>query len=557
MRSPFPRRQVVLVGGLAALLALLAVLQWRWIGRWGAVEEARLQSLLAVGGAEVDRALTGRMLGIRDAFDRAPPGDAPADTLAARLAAWRATALDPGLVGAVYWVRPGPDPALSVLADGGLRPVAWPEALAPWRDALAAFPARLVPAPGTAVATLRLDDGALPAAPPAVLVPVLPPGAADLRFVLVALDPEVFAERLVPDLLANALPGAELFDVRLVSARDPSLALFDSAPEVGLFETPDLDLGVGPGEVQELAVALPPGGVEESETTETTREASVTTESDGPAQRWRLVARHRSGSVAEAAAGLRRRQLAVAFGVLAVLAAAVALMVGSARRQRALAAQQLAFVAGVSHELRTPIAVLQSAGDNLADGVVGADGVAAYGALVRDESRRLAEMVETVLTYAGADGGAPRREHVAVADVVADALARARPVLDDAGATVALDLDPGLALSADPDALATALRNLLANAARHGGASIRLAARSARLDGAPAVAVSVADDGPGFAGGEAVFEPFVRGRRAVEAQTPGSGLGLALVRRVAEAHGGTAEAVSASGAVVTLTLPVS
>jgi signal transduction histidine kinase len=388
-----------------------------------------------------------------------------------------------------------------------------------------------------------------------VLVPVLPPGSADLRFALVVLDGAVFSERVLPDLLAASLVGAELFEVRLISARDPSVVLYDEAPEAGVFEAPDLDVGVGPGETQELAIAVPPGSAFETNR-EQVVEQMVTAGSEVPTQRWRLVARHRAGSVAAAAAALRHRQLGVAFGVLAVLAAAVALLVASARRERALAGRQLAFVAGVSHELRTPLSVLRTAGENLADGIVGDGGVRRYGALIRDESQRLTEMVETVLTYAGADAATPFRTRVNLADILNDALAQARPVLDEAGATVDVALDPDLpALDADPAALATALRNLLGNAARHGGSTVRVSARPAEIGGAPAIAIEVADDGPGFDDAEPVFEPFVRGRRAVEAQTPGSGLGLALVRRVAEAHGGTVAAATQGGAVVTLTLP--
>ncbi len=559
MRSPVrPSSQAWLVGGLAVLLAVLAGLQWRWIGRWSAVEEARMASALRVGAGAVDRALAERLLALRDAFDGPPVRDAAAgDTLAARLARWRAGAETPDLVADVYWVRPGPAPSLARLDGDSLRSADWPEALAPWRAAAAAFPARLTPEPGTSVARVVLDDAALPATPPGLLAPVIPPGTADLRLVLMTLAPAGLGT-LLDDLVDRHLPGRDDVDVRVVAASDRAVALYDEAPGAGPFASPDLDVGVGPGEVQEIAIALDPSGGPPALGPPPAAEAAfVEARAEGAdRQRWRLVAQHRAGSIGAAVGALRRRQLALALGVLGVLGAAVALVAAQARRQRALADRQLAFVAGVSHELRTPLTVLRSAGENLSDGVVGAEAARRYGAVVRDEAARLADRVETILTYAGA--GAPHRVRVPVADVVADALDQARPLLDEAGADVALALAPALpALDADPAAVATALRNLLANAARHGGPHVRVEGAPGRLGGAPAVALAVGDDGPGFEPDLDAFAPFVRGRRAAEAQTPGSGLGLALVRRVAEAHGGTvvAEAPEAGGARVVLTLP--
>ena len=98
----------------------------------------------------------------------------------------------------------------------------------------------------------------------------------------------------------------------------------------------------------------------------------------------------------------RRRNLLLSFGVLLLLAVSMALIIVSTQRARRLARLQMEFVAGVSHELRTPVAVICSAADNLAEGFVGAkDQVKEYGALIRNEGRRLAGMIEQILRFAG------------------------------------------------------------------------------------------------------------------------------------------------------------
>src|SRR6185369_16185610 len=104
---------------------------------------------------------------------------------------------------------------------------------------------------------------------------------------------------------------------------------------------------------------------------------------NGDTGRWLVALKHRAGSLVAAVAAARRRNLAISFGVLLLLSVSVALILVSTRRAYALARQQMEFVAGVSHEMRTPLAVICSAGENLADGVIEESAqVKRYGSLI-------------------------------------------------------------------------------------------------------------------------------------------------------------------------------
>jgi signal transduction histidine kinase len=253
----------------------------------------------------------------------------------------------------------------------------------------------------------------------------------------------------------------------------------------------------------------------------------------------------------------------VSFGILVLLGASGGFLVTSARRAERLARRQIEFVAGVTHELRTPLAVIRSAGENLADGLVNrhAD-VLTYGALVRDEGRRLTEMVEQALLLAGAESGRQTtvRRPDDVGRVVRTALAEWRASGDPAGVRtdeqLASDLPPVLG---DEGALTRVVRNLLDNALKYGGETPWVGVRTRADDDGRAVALVVEDQGLGVPADERahIFEPFYRGRDATARQIRGSGLGLSLVRRIVESHGGRigVSARADGGSAFTVTFP--
>jgi signal transduction histidine kinase len=220
------------------------------------------------------------------------------------------------------------------------------------------------------------------------------------------------------------------------------------------------------------------------------------------------------------------------------------------------------FVAGVSHDLRTPLAVIRSAGDNLAEGVVASpEQVREYGRLIRGEGRRLTGMVEQTLQFAAVQAG--KRQYsvqpVAAGELVRLAVEEARPAAEEEGFQIALDLPEGLPLvEADAGAASHCLQNLIGNAVKYGG-DARWVGVSAREVGGE-VAVTVRDRGPGVDPQELprIFEPFFRGRRAMEQQIKGSGLGLALARSDAEGFGAklTVDSAPGEGAAFTLRLPL-
>jgi signal transduction histidine kinase len=278
-------------------------------------------------------------------------------------------------------------------------------------------------------------------------------------------------------------------------------------------------------------------------------------QSANPALQWQLVAQHPSGSLEAAVGSWRRRNLAISLGLLFVLAASLALIFSVARRAERFAKLQMEFVAGVSHELCTPLAVINSAVENLADGVVDNPGqIREYAEILRDQGGRLERLLDQVLLFASDKFGrsefALRR--IEVGPIVAQSLATSEPMLRDAGFVVekeiAEDLPP---VVADPAAVNSCMENLISNAMKYAGEKqwLEVRASAVNANSQAEVQVSVEDKGIGIPAEDLqhIFEPFYRVQAARDGQIRGVGLGLHLVKRMMEGMGGQVTASSEVG----------
>lgn len=205
-----------------------------------------------------------------------------------------------------------------------------------------------------------------------------------------------------------------------------------------------------------------------------------------------------------------------------------------------------AFYRNVSHELATPMTPIVGYVKLLADGELGPLSSGQQKALrsVEDCVSRLRGLIDNLLDVTGLETGKlklalrPYDLGDVLRKVVADAAAR--------GANVALELPQGsLAGVADPDRIARAVAQLLDNASKFAGEAARIGVVAARAGGR--YRVRVGDDGPGVPTGrdEAIFEPFYQVDASPTRQHGGVGVGLAIVRRVARAHGGDARLLRA------------
>ena len=235
--------------------------------------------------------------------------------------------------------------------------------------------------------------------------------------------------------------------------------------------------------------------------------------------------------------------LALAAG-LSVLAAA------QIRREVRFAGERANFVANVSHELRTPLAQVRLVLDTLRLGRGGSEQMHNEALGVADrEVLRLQHLVEGVLRFARG----PRRDdlpHVAT-DVLREARAVAaefQPLATPRGVTVEVTGDEGLTIPVQTGALRQVLLNLLDNAVKYGrdGGVVSIDIRRTTTGG---VMLAVSDQGPGVprTDRERIWRPFERGADARQRGAGGSGIGLTIVREIAEEHGGTARVGDAPG----------
>ncbi len=225
-----------------------------------------------------------------------------------------------------------------------------------------------------------------------------------------------------------------------------------------------------------------------------------------------------------------------------------------ANRVEQLLRSQKELLQAVSHELRTPLARIKFATE-LLESAEDAHRRSQRIAAIDEATDQLDVLVGELLTYVRLDEGSEQFDHeeVPIGEILSETVANYAPLYS----RVQFDIDvptPGPHLVTYRTGLQRAVGNLVSNAGKYSQSKVILSAR----EQTDVLTISVDDDGPGIAAAdrETIFEPF---RRLVANSQPGTGLGLALVRRICRRLGGevTVSGSPLGGARFTITLPKS
>ncbi|MFG3099053.1 ATP-binding protein [Streptomyces sp. NPDC048182] len=213
----------------------------------------------------------------------------------------------------------------------------------------------------------------------------------------------------------------------------------------------------------------------------------------------------------------------------------------------ALEAQRTALVNDVAHELRSPLSNIRGWLEAAQDGIVGTD--AALISSLHEEALQLQHLIDDLQDLAAADAETLRLygEPLDLHALLQQTASAHRTQADASGVTLSVCAEGAGTWTADPVRMRQVLGNLLSNALRHtapGGAVTLRATRTAAR-----VAIEVRDTGTGIPPEQLphVFDRFWRGEKSRNRSTGGSGLGLSIVRKLVEAHGGTVEVTSEPG----------
>jgi signal transduction histidine kinase len=382
------------------------------------------------------------------------------------------------------------------------------------------------------------------------------PRSIEQEWLLLDLDADYIGQTLLPELLNRYLgqTGNLEYDAEVFAKVDPAFFIYrssaDSSGKAAWIPDASVDL------LEIGRIPFPPSNVPMAPPHSGNVSAGLSSPPLAPIPGqnhglWILRVHHHTGSLeAIVAEGRRRNNLLSASLLLLILATTYAL-VRFSRRAQHIAELQMNFVAGVSHELRTPLTVIRTAAYNLRGDLANQPGqVTRYGTLIRHEAEKLSNLVEQVLRYGNARAGRTLqvREPVAIPELIEASLLAARNASPLKHLVIEKHVEPNLPLVlADRESMQHALQNLFDNALKYGtqdGDWLGISAAATNNGGPPAVEIRVADHGPGIPAEERdyIFDPFFRGRRPQQDQIHGTGLGLNLVKKIIEAHGGTISA---------------
>jgi signal transduction histidine kinase len=237
--------------------------------------------------------------------------------------------------------------------------------------------------------------------------------------------------------------------------------------------------------------------------------------------------------------GVRRVLIGLATGIIVVGLALVWLAILTERRASRMKSD---FIANVSHELKTPLSLIRMFGEMVATGRhKGEETAREYGGIITRESDRLSHLIDNVLDFSRIERG-KSSYHFAegdLAEVTMRALDVCRYRLEREKMVLAVEIEPDLPLvRMDDNEMTLVVLNLVDNAIKHAAEGGKVVVKVARAPGF--LTLAVRDFGPGITPEDRVrvFERFYRAQRTREKNVRGSGIGLALVKHIALAHGG-------------------
>jgi len=556
------------VGALFGLCGVLGFLQYRWTGEVSIAARERLRGSLEASLNRLSRDLNSEITSACRALLEPDPqsvAQEPEKLVEARYREWKNSTRQGQMFLGIGIAEPHGGTIVFRRLDldtGTFAPADWPPA---WKTTRERLEAMLASEPGVhrrPPGPPPEDEGLVFELPffdntPGVNLQDRPPqppelfGRGEAARLIVELNPRYVGGVLLPELVQRYLGsgGSVDYQVEVVARSNPTSIVYQSDADLAphIAATADASVGLVDLQYDRLHARSSPPGF---------RGRGPGRAAPADTGRWQMFVRHRAGSLEAVVSRARWSNLAVTAGVLLLMLATLAAWIRYSRRAQRLAELQLDFVAGVSHELRTPLAVIHTAAYNLCGSVADNPGqVKRYGALIQQESGRLKDLVEQVLRFAGSNAGqvVREREPVAVEAVIEDTLEASKAVLEGSHCAVEKTIESGLPLIlADRTALQHAIENLLSNAAKYGTEAsnwIGVTASQAGADGHKVIEIRVADRGPGIPADEQghIFEPFFRGKRALQDQVHGTGLGLSLVKMIVEAHGGNVEVCSRPG----------
>jgi two-component system sensor histidine kinase SenX3 len=217
------------------------------------------------------------------------------------------------------------------------------------------------------------------------------------------------------------------------------------------------------------------------------------------------------------------------------------------------------FVVNVSHELKTPVGGLALLAEAVLEANDDPEAVARFARRMQVESTRLTRLVQEIVDLSRLEiaGTLHQPELVDVGAAALEAIEQSRLVAGSRGAEIASSLVEGALVFGDADLLATAIRNLVANAINYSASGARVAVSVRRAE--QLVEIAVADQGQGIPESEQarIFERFYRIDAARSRATGGTGLGLAIVKHICANHGGevTVWSEPGQGSTFTMRLP--